>query len=103
MATGSSFGDPAHKEKRRGTTRWSCPGWIPAPVREDLKAHPDRLSGLRQGMVGLLMEAEVSARCGAGDGDRLRGWNTRVGTGSWPSRVGVRLVLSGLPRAVPGH
>ncbi len=38
-------------------------------VREDLEAHPGRLRGLLQGAVGLLMEAEVSARCGAGDGE----------------------------------
>ncbi len=42
----------------------------------DVMAHPDRLRGLLQDMVELLVEAEVSTRCGASDGELSGQWST---------------------------
>ncbi len=51
---------------------------------EDLAAHPDRLRGLREGMVETPMEAEVSARRGTGDGVPSGRWCRWSPRPTWP-------------------
>lgn len=95
-ATVSSFGDLPNEGGR-----WPRPPGPPAPGPEDLGAHPDRLRGLLQGMVGMLTEAEVSAFGRASDGERSPKHGERSrrrlapragppGGWGWPSRLWAR-------------